>query len=139
MTGGEIRFYPPVGQRRSHLGRSPAEGYLVKLLTLAGALLFLAAACAGTSDQPPYNPDPSWKPRAEYCYVVTSDPRGDHNTRYAFADDATLEDGTARAANVRVTQLTGHHQPNDPADDFFRVGIAWVAEDGTLGVEGRCK
>ncbi len=112
----------------------------VGLITLAALLLLALAWACGGSDAPPYHPgsDLPWKPRAVYCFSILSDPRGDHNTRSAFSDSATLEDGVVRATNVRVTQFYGHHRTAKPSDDYFRTSIAWTLDDGRLEVSGRC-
>lgn len=105
-------------------------------------LLALAAAC-GPAPRYAYAPDPSWKPREAYCYVITLDPQGDRNTRWAWADEAESDRGpkgaTVRASNVRVAPKPGTLlDDNDPNHDYFSPIIIWTTADGSLTIDRRC-
>lgn len=110
----------------------------ISLATVVLGALVLVACGGGLEERYEAQPHESWKARGAYCFRIMSDPRGDHNTRFAFSDDAALVDGVVRATNVRVTQITGHHQPNDAERDYFQAAITWTVGDGRLDVTRGC-
>ena len=109
------------------------------------AIVILGALLVACTPDPRYTeaPDPTWKDRGSYCYMVEADPEGRYNTVRAWTDTRPVIDGervtwiNARVGGKIAEGAYGDvgHENKDFYEPYRTVS---VGANGVIAVTERC-